>query len=192
MTHDDKPKFLELLAALFGAHNRPINDGIVAGYWKGLEKMHLDSFDRCVSEAIEKLQYAERGVSKPPSVSELWDIKRNLRRLPEARPTEPQWKGDEWDTAANMLLVKHLADNVKKTDPLDYAPDTSGYPIREPGPHTKAIAKILAKWKDVWARDMREDRAEGGNRDGKPDWQYCMREADKEVANYLSTIKVAA
>jgi hypothetical protein len=190
MTDADKPKFLELLNALFGAHNRTVWDGAVTGYWKGLEKMSLMQFERCVGKAIEKLAHSERGVSKIPTVSELWDLHRGIRHYDQPKvETEPQWQGDDWDISANLLLVQKITNN-RPGNPnyIDYAPDS--ILTREakaiPGPDTKAIAEILAKWKTVWARDMREDRERGGNLDGKPAWAYCMAQADSEIRAYLA------
>jgi len=191
MTHEDKPKFLQLLATLFGAHNKPMSDGVIAGYWKGLEKMQLDTFERCCDEAIDKLARAERGVSKVPTVSELWDIKRNLRMLPRSDVPEKPYAGDEWEIAANLLLLAKIRKNNYHETGIDYAPDCYGYPAKQ-GPQTIAIAAILSKWKSAWARDMREDRAEGGNRDGKPDWIECMASADAEVRRYLASMRIAA
>jgi hypothetical protein len=175
MTPDEKPQFMKLLSTLFGAHGKPLSEGMIAGYWKGLEKMSLTAFERCCDHAIEKLSFAERGQSKTPTVSELWDIKRSfLGRAPVTIEHNQQvWHGDAWDAAANQLLLHHIS-NTRK----DYAPDSRGNPVVV-GPQTVAISKILTKWKDAWAQDARE-----GGADNKANWLHCMTAAENEIANY--------
>lgn len=195
MTPDEKPQFLKLLSMLFGAHGKTLGESMIAGYWKGLEKMSLTAFERCCDKAIEKLQYCERGVSKTPTVSELWDIKRGfLGRIPAETEKQPEWVGDAWDTAANLLLLTYITNNWKKRkeDRIDYAPDSSDCIPLKTGPHTDAIAKILRRYAKAWANNRRLDEAEGVKTDGKAEWFSLMGQADKEVSNYLSQMRAAA
>jgi hypothetical protein len=173
MTPDEKPQFMKLLSTLFGAHGKPLSEGMIAGYWKGLEKMSLPVFERCCDTAIDKLSFAERGQSKTPTVSELWDIKRGfLGRAPvTVENNEVFWQGDAWDMAANQLLLRHVSTSGK-----DYAPDAHGNPVQV-GPLTIQISKILNKWKEAWARDARE-----GGADNKANWLHCMTAAENEIA----------
>jgi len=191
MNQTERPQFLKSLAALFGAHGKTPGDGVISGYWKGLEKMSLMQFERCVEKAIEKLAHAERGVSKIPTVSELWDISRGIRSYerPVAQMGEPQWKGDEWDTTANLLLLAYF-DQKKDRRLMDrYAPDSPYCSTRRHivvGPLTKSHTAIMVKWKDAWARDMREDRAAGGTMDGKVAWFDCMSLAEVELDKLIA------
>lgn len=193
MTTTDKPKFLELLNALFGAHGRTVWDGAVSGYWKGLEKMSLMQFERSVEKAIDKLAHSERGVSKIPTVSELWDISRGIRAYETPiQSTEPEWLGDGWDVNANLLLLAYIERKKDSREMDRYAPD-SPYNGRHVvvGPLTKSRTVILVKWKDIWARDMREDRAEGGKLDGKKAWFDCMAQAEKELDRHIAEAEAA-
>lgn len=195
MTQDEKPKFLELLNSLFGAHGRTVWDGALAGYWKGLGKMSLMQFERVVGKAIDKLQYAERGVAKVPTVPELWDLHRGIRHEQPRPQQEPTWTGDAWDTAANLLLLAYF-ERKKGAKEMDrYAPD-SPYSASAHhcivGERTKARTAVLVKWKNLWARDMREDRAEGGRRDGKLYWFDLMTRAEAELDRLIAAEEVAA
>jgi hypothetical protein len=195
VTQDEKPKFLEMLNTLFGAHGRTVWDGALAGYWKGLEKMSLMQFERVVGKAIDKLQYSERGVAKVPTVPELWDLHRGIRHEQPKPQQEPTWTGDAWDTAANLLLLAYFERKKGERMMERYAPDS---PYSDRAHHvvvserTKARTAVLVKWKDFWARDMREDRAEGGKRDGKPYWFDCMSRAEVELDRLIAAEEVAA
>lgn len=192
MTPTEKPRFMELLSTLFGAHGKPLSDSMVQGYWKGLEKMSLVEFERCCDSAIDRLQYAERGVSKTPTVAELWDIKRGFRaRVPVKAEKEPEFVGDEWDIAANQLLLAYIAQNSLKRDPVNYAPDSHGYPVKT-GEHTKAIAEILHRYAKQWAQARRADARDHVKSDGKIEWLAYMSAADREVTNYLAQMQRAA
>lgn len=188
MTPAEKPRFMELLSTLFGAHGKPLSDSMVQGYWKGLEKMGLTAFERCCDEAIGKLQYAERGQSKTPTVAELWDIHRGIRRLPSA-PAEKEaaYQGDKWDIAANLLLLSHIRKNVARIDAIDYAPDsgTNGARLTY-GEQTIEISKILRNFASQWADMRRADEADGVKGDGKRDWLDLMAQADRAVQGYLA------
>lgn len=187
MNLDEKPQFMKLLSTLFGAHGKPLSESMINGYWKGLQKMSLTAFESVCDRAIDRLQYAERGVAKTPTVAELWEMKRcNLREAPvRVEPTEPEWKGDAWDTAGNLALLAYL-DRKKKAGEMDrYAPDSpydSGKRCVVVGELTKVRAAILTKWKNCWARDMREDRnIYDGKLDGKKAFFDCMSAAEKEI-----------
>lgn len=185
MNLEEKPQFLKILSTLFGAHGKPLSESMINGYWKGLQHMSLVAFERVCDQAIEKLQYAERGHAKTPTVAELWDLKRGFRGLPSApAEKEPEWVGDEWDIAANHLLLAYIAKARDRKEADRYAPDSRYDESRRcvvPGPITKHRTAILVKWKGLWARDMREDRAEGGKLDGKKSWFDCMSLAEQEI-----------
>jgi hypothetical protein len=193
MTPEEKPAFGKLLSTLFGAHAKPLSEGMISGYWKALEKMPLTDFENCVQRFIERLSQPNSigEKKKTPDPQDIWDMRRQMRFgssmavAPEV--VELVYPGDHWDIAANHLLLAYIAKNFQKPreQRIDYAPDTNG-------PHTDAIAKILRKWAKAWSVDMREDRQAGGKLDGKPNWFQCMAAADKEVLRYLSQMKVAA
>ena len=195
MNLDEKPRFHELLNSLFGAHGRTVWDGALAGYWKGLEKMSLMQFERVVGKAIEKLQYTERGVAKVPTVPELWDLHRGTRYEQPRPQQEPAWTGDAWDVAANLALLAYFERKKGEREIDRYAPD-SPYSDRlrhvVVGERTKARTAVMVKWKNLWARDMREDRAEGGNREGKQYFADCMNHAEAELDRLIASEVSAA
>ncbi len=194
MNTADKPKFVESLNALFGAHGRTVWDGALSGYWKGLEKMSLMQFERCVEKSVEKLAHAERGVAKVPTVAELWDISRGIRSYERPQTIEDPWRGDDWDTGANLLLLAYIEQKKDRKLMDRYAPD-SPYSDKAHhvvvGPITKARTAILVKWKDLWSRDMREDRLEGGKLDGKPLWFDYMTRAEAEIDQLIAKVEAA-
>lgn len=204
MLESEQPAFIELLGDLFGAHSRNVKADMAGGYWKGLRRMTLEEFRACVEASIEKLQFSERGVAHPPTVAELWDLYRGLKRKDAAASYSleaPKDHGlDAWDRAANLLLLAYFTRSLhdksrSKTgalvyDATRYAPDShyGGYP----GPRTQAIAAIFARYKGEWARDMRADRERGGNTDGKLVWLEYMEIAEHEVTALEANQRAAA
>lgn len=182
MIEADDHEFLELLGDLFGAHSRNVKADIVGGYRKGLKHMTLGEFRAVVEASIEKLQFTERGEARPPTVAELWDTHRQLKRKAngdQTVETEPKYNGDGWSVNGNLLLLTHVTRDGKPPE-LDYAPDGIH------GEHTKAIAKILTRWMNAWVTDAREARADGATLDGRENWQHCMQRADDQVREYLA------
>lgn len=92
---------------------------------------------------------------------------------------------DTWQNDARIRLLRHVL--VATKSGRDYAPD-SRYEGRTvvTGPHTIAIADTLHRWAAMWAQDMREDRANGGDYDQEKAWKDCMHLADQEIDRYLA------
>jgi hypothetical protein len=192
MIEADNHEFLELLGDLYGAHGQNLKAHIAGGVWKGLKRMTLGEFRAVVEASIERLQHRERGVSHPPTVAEMWDLHRELKRGSSAAqptaPSAPKYTGDHWAVAGNLLLLKHIT-RRDKPDDLDYAPDSYipslGPPVRH-GEHTEAIAKILTRWMNAWVVDVREAEEERREFDRRKAWVDCMAEADRQVGEYLA------
>lgn len=74
-------------------------------YWKGLSKMSLSSFARCVEFAL-----SENGPEKIPNVHGVWKIHREQRASgapqPPVRPAEPEQS--RWLRLVNGLFLKYL------------------------------------------------------------------------------------
>lgn len=186
MIEADEKDFLELLGDLFGAHTRNLKADIAGGYWKGLKHMTLGEFRRVIEHDLEQLQHAPSGVARPPTVAEIWEIHRTLRRKATeatSSSSEPKYTGDGWSVNGNLLLTAHIMRSSKPPE-LDYAPDSvlNAQGKSTQGPHTEAIAKILTRWMNAWVEDMRG----GSEPDGRGHWQFCMGEADREVREYLA------
>jgi hypothetical protein len=181
MIEADNQEFLELLGDLFGAHSRNVKADIVGGYWRGLKHMTLGEFRAAVEADLEQLQHAPAGIARPPTVAEIWETHRSLKRKAIASTSssdEPKYSGDDWSVTGNLLLLKHIVRLTRPRD-LDYAPDGST------GQHTIAIAKILTRWMNAWVADMRESRQERTDLEGRGHWEHCMGEADRQVREYL-------
>jgi hypothetical protein len=101
----DKPEFEAQLTLLCQGYGFWLGDRLEA-YWKGLTKMHLSSFARCVDLAL-----SEEGPEKIPNVHGIWKIHRELRasataHAPKAvisRPVESKWL-----RLVNRLFLKYL------------------------------------------------------------------------------------
>lgn len=187
MIESDNAAFLELLGDLFGAHSRNVKADIAGGYWKGLKHMTLAEFRAAVEADLELLQHSPGGVARPPTVAELWERHRELKRRansPASAAVErTRYDGDDWAVSGNMHLLAHVV-RLTKPPELDYAPDSPN--PRSPGPHTQAIAKILTRWMNAWVADMRDSRQDRTDLDGKAHWRHCMGEADNQVREYLA------
>jgi hypothetical protein len=98
---------------------------------------------------------------------------------------------DSWQSDSRKRLLSFTLAAPDRN--RDYAPDTSYEQLKlgKCGPHTVCIADILKRWADMWAQDMREDRAEGGNYDADKAWADCMHLADGEVDRYLAANNLA-
>jgi hypothetical protein len=109
----------------------------------------------------------------------------------------PEVKQDAWDTAANTHLLNYITSGLVQRrftarSPREsnrYAPDPLrfGEPRVIPGDHRQDA--VLVKWKNAWARDMREDRElYDGKLEGKAFWQQCMASAEGEIDQLLRAI----
>lgn len=192
----------ELIAQLFGAFGRTPTEAQYAGYEAGLKRMPTPSLARVVSTWLERIEEAtEPAELRMPTPGKLWEHRRKLKALPTPFTLEHSVdapKLDDWGTAANLVLMQYVSGGLMAktlkgagTSPRDvsrYAPDSSYDPKNRcavAGPLTKIVTAILVKWKDAWATDMREDRAEGGSRDGKALWSEYMQLAEAEIDQQL-------
>lgn len=186
MIEADNAEFLELLGDLFGAHSRNVKADIAGGYQKGLKHMTLGEFRAVVEYDLEQLQHAAGGVARPPTVAEIWEVHRTLKRKVDSSsassPATPSYNGDDWSITGNLLLLKHVTRDTIPPD-LDYAPDSHGRPVFA-GPHTEAIAKILTRWMNSWVTNMRASRRDSYELEGRAEWVECMAQADREVREY--------
>ena len=85
MLSTERETFEGQLAVLFGAYPTFLTPPRVEAYWRGLQKMPLSTFVRCVDQAL-----SEAGQEKLPTVNTIWQISRNLhvsaRQLQTQRP----------------------------------------------------------------------------------------------------------
>lgn len=189
---DDQETRAGLIRKLFGAANRTPSHDIIDGYLTTLKRMETASLARLVERILEDLEKAaDSEPFRVPTAKELWVIRRGHTRLPSA-PAAPElspWKGDGWDVNANMLLLAYVtAAHTGRAARM--APDSAN--PSNPGPLTRARTAVFVKWKDAWARDMREDREAGGTLDGKASWIACMASAEAELERLSASERVAA
>lgn len=76
MLSTDRADFEAQLGVLFGGYPTFITPPRVEAYWRGLQKMPLSVFVRCVDHAL-----GESGTDKLPTVNSLWQISRHLRAV---------------------------------------------------------------------------------------------------------------
>lgn len=102
----DREQFVAQLAELCAGFNVPVTDARSEAYWRGLQRMELPMFARCVEYAI-----GQSGPEKFPTTGALWGIYRNLRRWrpPAAAAREEEApKVDDFTAFANRRLIKFL------------------------------------------------------------------------------------
>jgi hypothetical protein len=74
MLSTEREIFDEHLEVLFGGFTGFLTDPRREAYWRGLQKMPLSVFVRCVDQVL-----GETGQEKLPTVNTLWQVSRNLR-----------------------------------------------------------------------------------------------------------------
>ena len=83
MLSTDRQEFESQLSTLFGGYPQFLTPPRIEAYWRGLQKMSISVFIRCVDHAL-----GEQGSEKLPTVNTLWQISKQLRAM-QARP-EPK------------------------------------------------------------------------------------------------------
>jgi hypothetical protein len=182
----------KLIGRLFGAANKQCDETRMDAYLETLKRMETPRLIRAVEHVLDGIQnMTDPEDYKPPTAGGLWKVLKKLRALPpplELRAAEPKYL--PFDTNANQLLMAYLWDKHAPNGMTRYAPDSPNPKL--PGPITRARTAILVKWKNAWARDMREDREAGGKLDGKASWIDCMARAEAEIDRLIALEQVAA
>jgi len=111
MNSTDRADFEAELAVLFGGFPTFLTPPRIEAYWRGLAKMHMSMFRRCIEHVL-----GESGSDKLPTVNALWQISRNLRA-----PAVPQKQAETvqihpLQRVANGALLKLLHDNGPASD----------------------------------------------------------------------------
>jgi hypothetical protein len=105
MQSTDREEFDKQLAQLCAGFDKPIGDRNEA-YWKGLAKMSIIEFARCVEFAL-----GEDGPEKLPTSGQVWKIRKQLKAQPSiALPLHAPQRAsrDHLVLFANRLLLRHL------------------------------------------------------------------------------------
>jgi hypothetical protein len=77
MRPDDRGEFVRLMEMLCSGFNVPSTDLRAEAYWRGLQRMDIAIFARCVERAL-----GERGPEKMPTVPQVWNIYRDIKTKP--------------------------------------------------------------------------------------------------------------
>jgi hypothetical protein len=86
MLSTERADFETHLGILFGGYPTFLTPPRVEAYWRGLSKMPLSLFVRCVDHSL-----GESGTDKLPTVNALWQISRSLRApTPQKRTAIPE------------------------------------------------------------------------------------------------------
>lgn len=112
MLSTERNEFDVELKVLFGAFPSFLTDDRREAYWRGLQKMNLGLFKRCVERAI-----GEGGDEKLPTVHRLWEISHALRdqaRGPMHGPgPQAQREVDLFTGYGNRVLFWYLTSSSK-------------------------------------------------------------------------------
>jgi hypothetical protein len=104
MLSTDRADFEAQLAVLFGGYPTFLTPPRVEAYWRGLSKMPLSTFVRCVDHAL-----GESGSDKLPTVNTLWQLSKQLRAhaMPQNKPAAAR-VGDDYLLVGNRWLLAFL------------------------------------------------------------------------------------
>jgi hypothetical protein len=184
-----------LIAKLFGAANKHCDETRMEGYLEALKRMDTPRLFRVVEHILAGIEdLPEHEDYKPPTPGGLWKALKRMRAMPpvpsfDLKANEPKFL--LFDTNANQLLMAYIWAAHAKKGVMRYAPDSPN--PRAPGPITRERTAVLVKWKDAWARDMREDRElYDGKLDGKEFWKDCMTRAEAEIDALIASERAAA
>jgi hypothetical protein len=104
----DRDQFEEQLGVLCAGFNLPVTPHRRDAYWRGLGKMSLAQFARCVDLAV-----SEDGPDDMPTPKSIWRIHRALRSQGALVVSQDQPQEDSRDHLlffANRMLLRHLTD----------------------------------------------------------------------------------
>lgn len=192
MQESDRTEFDVIIAELFAALDKPLWDAPRNAFWKGLRQMSLVEFSRCRDKIVADLADGE-----PPrkfGVSDIWVANGKLRAAAPTKPRDDGWRGDDWDAAANMHLLKHIRTRTAGNSQCygcgpSHAAMTDVARAKEKNldasPEFTRNVQTLVRFKNLWAEQMRLS----ATKDGVPVpeqqevWRECMKRAEAEIAS---------
>lgn len=104
MHSGDREQFEAELGVLFGGFPTFITPPRIEAYWRGLQKMQMSTFKRCVEHAL-----GETGDEKLPTVNAIWQISKRLRGPslpPQSKPVA--MVGDDYLLLGNRWLLAFM------------------------------------------------------------------------------------
>lgn len=178
-----------LIGQIFAAdRGKKCSEESMASYLLAVRRMETPRLARVVERLLDGFERGDSEVYRVPQPGTLWRIAKELR-LGVTRPAPPlelhgapEQKVDGWALNANTLLLNYVTLGLVQQSA--YAQKASRNAGRYAPP---AHTAILVKWKNAWARDMREDRdLYEGKLDGKQSWAECMARAEAEIDAILA------
>lgn len=103
MLSTERADFETHLGVLFGGYPTFLTPPRTEAYWRGLARMPLSVFVRCVDYAL-----GESGTDKLPTVNAIWQISRNLRSPPKPQIQAQPALAHPFQGAANGALLSLL------------------------------------------------------------------------------------
>lgn len=107
MLSTEREEFDKQLEVLFGGYPTFVTAPRKEAYWRGLQKMQLSMFVRCVDAALQ--DQSEEG-KKLPTVNRVWELSRNLKArtaMPQ-RTQETQVSYDDYHQLGQRWLFAFL------------------------------------------------------------------------------------
>lgn len=103
MIASDREEFDRQLDVLFGGFKAFLTPNRKEAFWRGLQKMQLSTFVRCVDHAL-----GEKGDGEMPTTNRVWQISRMLhaRARVDDKPTQQQF--DDFHTFGQRCLKVFL------------------------------------------------------------------------------------
>lgn len=111
MLSTDRSAFDEQLEVLFGGFPQFLTPNRKEAFWRGLQKMPLPLFARCVDHVL-----SEKGDDKLPTPNRIWQISQALRSRPkvEQRSAPPQF--DDFHAFGQRCLLVFLQQHPQQAD----------------------------------------------------------------------------
>lgn len=117
MLSTEREEFDKQLEVLFGGYPTFVTAPRKEAYWRGLQKMQLSMFVRCVDAALQ--DQSEEG-KKLPTVNRVWELSRTLkaRQAMPQRTQETQASYDDYHQLGQRWLLAFLIRNDIELDKL--------------------------------------------------------------------------
>lgn len=192
MNTEDRSAFDTRLAQVFGAIDKPFSPARADGFWKGLERMSLQQFNRACDQVLRELEAGE--APRTFTVASVWRAYKALRAAAPEQPITRPWQGDVWDERAGLRLLVYIRNQAAAGVHYCCPRTRMGlHPARlEPTPETAQLTAVLVAWKNAWARDCREESPAPSRETADRWWSDCMQRAEVEVAAVRARYATAA
>lgn len=112
MLSTDRQAFEEQLEVLFGGFPQFLTPNRKEAFWRGLQKMPLALFTRCVDHAL-----GEKGEEKLPTPNRIWHISNQLRQRQQIEQRSlPAQHFDDFHAFGQRCLLVFLQQHPRQVD----------------------------------------------------------------------------